>query len=219
MRLLYILIFSFLLSPSFGSSQILEPVKWTFSKKQISENKYELTFVADIEEGWAVYSKDIYNTGVDCEIEICPIPVTFEYNQYSDTEKGFYLLGDGVEEDTNKKVSQDPIFLMEVTKFEKQAVFRQTIELGNKDMSITGFLTFMTCVDTKCLPPTDVEFTFSFGDNKQEIKSENLQETEDVSKNNLLLYGFLPEDIIKQDADCNENESNITKKTDFRKQI
>ena len=70
MRLLYILIFSFLLSPYFGSSQILEPVKWTFSKKQISENKYELTFVADIEKGWAIYSKDIYNTGVDCEIEI-----------------------------------------------------------------------------------------------------------------------------------------------------
>ena len=41
MRLLHILIFSFLLSPSFGSSQILEPVKWTFSKKQISDKMYE----------------------------------------------------------------------------------------------------------------------------------------------------------------------------------
>ena len=110
MRLLYILIFSFLLSPTFGNSQILEPVKWTFSKKEISENVFELTFVADIEEGWAVYSKDIYNTGVDCEIEICPVPVTFEYNQDSDSEKEFYLLGDGVEEDTNKKFHRTPFF-------------------------------------------------------------------------------------------------------------
>jgi thiol:disulfide interchange protein DsbD len=213
MRLLYILIFSFLLSPSFGNSQILEPVKWTFSKKQISENKYELTFIADIEEGWAVYSKDIYNTGVDCEIEICPVPVTFEYNQDSDSQKEFYLLGEGIEEDTNKKVSQDPIFLMEVTKFEKQAVFRQTIELQNKDMSVSGFLTFMTCDDTKCLPPTDVDFSFSFGET-QKVSKNVIQNKQDVIKNNLLLYGFLPEDIIKQSADCNNSNSTVIKDKD-----
>ena len=212
MRFLYILIFGFLLSPFQANSQIYEPVKWTFSKKQISENKFELSFTADIEEGWAIYSKDIYNTGVDCEIEICPIPVSFEYNQVNEQDIGFYLIGDVIEDDKNKKVSQDPIFLMEVTKFENQAIFRQTIEVKTKEFPVTGYLTFMTCDDTKCLPPTDVEFTFSFGANQQVIKSNNLQATEDVSKNNLLLYGFLPEDIIKQDADCNENESNITKK-------
>ena len=195
------------------SSQILEPVKWTFSKKQISENKYELTFIADIEEGWAVYSKDIYNTGINCEIEICPVPVTFEYNQDSDSEKEFYLLGDGIEEDTNKKVSQDPIFLMEVTKFEKQAVFRQTIELKNKDMSVSGFLTFMTCDDTKCLPPTDVDFSFSFGETKEAAKNV-IQNKQDVIKNNLLLYGFLPQDIIKQSADCNSSNSTVIKDKD-----
>ena len=214
MRFLYILIFGFLLSPFQANSQIYEPVKWTFSKKQISENTFELSFTADIEEGWAIYSKDIYNTGVDCEIEICPIPVSFEYNQVNEQDIGFYLIGDVIEDDKNKKVSQDPIFLMEVTKFENQAIFRQTIEVKTKEFPVTGYLTFMTCDDTKCLPPTDVEFTFSFGANQQVIKSNNLQATEDVSKNNLLLYGFLPEDIIKQDADCNENESNITKKTD-----
>ena len=94
MRFLYILIFGFLLSPFQANSQIYEPVKWTFSKKQISENKFELSFIADIEEGWAIYSKDIYNTGVDCEIEICPIPVSFEYNQVNEQDIGFYLIGD-----------------------------------------------------------------------------------------------------------------------------
>ena len=89
MRFLYILIFGFLLSPFQANSQIYEPVKWTFSKKQISENKFELSFTADIEEGWAIYSKDIYNTGVDCEIEICPIPVSFEYNQVNEQDIGF----------------------------------------------------------------------------------------------------------------------------------
>ena len=67
--------------PIFGVSQIYDPVGWSFSKQQISENTYELTFIAEIEPGWALYSNDIYNNGVDCEVEICPIPVSFEFNK------------------------------------------------------------------------------------------------------------------------------------------
>ena len=66
MRFLFTLILGLLFTPLSGSPQIYEPVNWDFSKKQISENTYELTFVADIDEGWAIYSNDIYNNGVDC---------------------------------------------------------------------------------------------------------------------------------------------------------
>ena len=48
MRLYYSLILSFLLIPIFGVGQIYDPVDWSFSKQQISENIYELTFIADI---------------------------------------------------------------------------------------------------------------------------------------------------------------------------
>ena len=41
--------------PLFGFGQIYDPVDWSFSKQQISENTYELTFIADIEPGWALY--------------------------------------------------------------------------------------------------------------------------------------------------------------------
>ena len=109
MRFLYILIFGFLLSPFQANSQIYEPVKWTFSKKQISDNKYELTFVADIEKGWAVYSNDILNGGVDCDIEICPIPVSFEFNKMDSNEISFK--GGIIEIDKNKSSSQDPKWL------------------------------------------------------------------------------------------------------------
>ena len=97
MRFLYILIFSFLLMPFSGITQIYEPVDWSFSKQQISENTYELTFIAEIEPGWAIYSKDIYNGGVDCDIEICPIPVSFEFNKENELERYFDLIGDVVE--------------------------------------------------------------------------------------------------------------------------
>ena len=69
MRLFYSLILSFLLLPNFVVGQIYDPVDWSFSKQQISENTYELTFIADIEPGWALYSNDIYNNGVDCEVK------------------------------------------------------------------------------------------------------------------------------------------------------
>ena len=102
---------------------------------------------------------------------------------------------------------------MEVTKFEKQAVFRQTIEIISKDFKLTGYLTFMTCDDTKCLPPTDVEFSFNFGEPKEDNVTTS-QSKEDISKNNMLLYGFLPEDIVEQEANCNSDKSTVVKDKD-----
>ena len=191
MRFLYSLIFSILLIPLNGVSQIYNPVNWSFSKQQISENTFELTFIADIEPGWAIYSNDIYSNDIDCEVEICPIPVSFEFNKYNDTE-GFFLIGDIVEVDENKLVSQDPIFLMEVTKFTKRATFKQIIELNTDNIDVNGYLTFMVCDDTKCLPPTDVDFNFIFGEsviNRSEIELSDKQYEDNLFE----LYGFLPD--------------------------
>ena len=55
-RILFI-IFSFCLTSL--NSQILEPVKWNFEKNQISENQYELVFIADIDPNWAIYNKAV----------------------------------------------------------------------------------------------------------------------------------------------------------------
>ena len=129
------------------------PVEWSFSKQQISQNTYELTFVADIEPGWAIYSSDIYNNGIDCDVEICPIPVSFEFDKNTEAERYFYLVGNIVESDENKSVSQDPIFSMEVTKFTNKATFRQIVEFDADNVNISGYLTFAACDDTKCLAP------------------------------------------------------------------
>ena len=156
---LYKFLLVFLL-PIVGVSQIYEPVKWNFYKQQISESSYELIFTADIDQGWAIYSNDLLNGEVDCDVEICPIPVSFEFNKMDSNE--ISLTGGIVEIDENKSSSQDPIFLMKVTKFVKKATFKQLVEIKNKDAFISGFLTYMTCDDTKCLPPTDVDFSFNF---------------------------------------------------------
>ena len=200
--------------PIFGVGQIYDPVDWSFSKQQISENTYELTFIADIEPGWAIYSNDIYNNGIDCEVEICPIPVSFEFNKNNKADRYFSLVGNIVELNENKQVSQDPIFLMEVTKFTKRATFKQIIELDSNNVDVGGYLTFMVCDDTKCLPPTDVDFVFEFGEpKKQDAKIENL-DSQNSNETNLALYGFLPEEIIDQSSDCNAENDTVIENED-----
>lgn len=209
MHKLYSFILTFILIPICAFGQIYEPVTWTYSKQQISESKYELIFEADIEEGWAIYSNDIKNNGVDCDIEICPLPVSFLF----DESDGFVLVDNLIEDKENKKTSFDPIFQMEVTKFSKKAIFRQVIELINDNVIVSGYLTFMTCDDTKCLPPTDVDFKYSFGNvayNNEPIED---MDSKSIEKNNFILYGVEPEQIIQQDASCNiENETVIINK-------
>ena len=200
------------MTPIFGVSQIYDPVDWSFSKQKISENTYELTFVADIDQGWAIYSNDIYNNDIDCDVEICPLPVSFEFDKDNDLES-YYLIGDIKEVDENKSVSQDPIFLMEVTKFTKKATFKQVIELKAENVNISGYLTFMVCDDTKCLPPTDVEFEFNFGEPTKNNSENNEVNIQNVEESNLNLYGFLPEQIKEQTSECDsENETVIENK-------
>ena len=209
MHKLYSFILTFVLIPICAFGQIYEPVTWTYSKQQISESKYELIFEADIEEGWAIYSNDIKNNGVDCDIEICPLPVSFLF----DESNGFVLVDNLIEDKENKKTSFDPIFQMEVTKFSKKAIFRQVIELINDNVIVSGYLTFMTCDDTKCLPPTDVDFKFSFGNVASNNEPNADMDSKSIEKNNFILYGLEPEQIIQQDASCNiENETVIINK-------
>ena len=209
MHKLYSFILTFVLIPICAFGQIYEPVTWTYSKQQISESKYELIFEADIEEGWAIYSNDIKNNGVDCDIEICPLPVSFLF----DESNGFVLVDNLIEDKENKKTSFDPIFQMEVTKFSKKAIFRQVIELINDNVIVSGYLTFMTCDDTKCLPPTDVDFKFSFGNVASNNEPIADMDSKSIEKNNFILYGLEPEQIIQQDASCNiDNETVIINK-------
>ena len=212
MRLIYSFVLTFLLTPIIGASQIYDPVDWSFSKQKISENTYELTFIADIDQGWAIYSNDIYNNDIDCDVEICPLPVSFEFDKDNDLEK-YYLIGDIKELDENKSVSQDPIFLMEVTKFTKKATFKQVIELKSENVNVSGYLTFMVCDDTKCLPPTDVEFEFNFGEPTKNNFENNEVNIQNAEESNLNLYGFLPEQIKEQSSECNtENKTVIENK-------
>lgn len=139
-----LLLFAF---SSFG--QILEPVKWDMSSKKLSDNEFELTFIAKIDDGWSVYSQDI-------EGEDGPLPTAF----YFDDGSHFERLGKVVESPENRKTTHDPVFDMEVTKFYKKATFTQKVKVTDGSKAVSGYFEYMTCDASRCLPPQEVDFSF-----------------------------------------------------------
>ncbi|MAT54208.1 MAG: hypothetical protein CMN32_06975 [Saprospirales bacterium] len=149
-----------------ASGQILDPVKWKFSSNQLSDNEYELIFTAEIDEHWTVYSQDIKEDG--------PVPTSFYFTEGAHYER----IGAVEESPENRKTIHDNVFDMEVTKFYHKAVFKQKVKVNDTSKPIEGFLEFMTCDDTRCLPPAEVEFSFSLASSGGEAQAaENKAET------------------------------------------
>ncbi|HTX88796.1 MAG TPA: cytochrome c biogenesis protein CcdA [Bacteroidales bacterium] len=145
--------FLFLLLPVTALTQVLTPVKWTFTVEQKDPAAATLVLTAVIDPGWHIYSQS-------GKTDEGPIPTSFQFNQTKD----FQLVG-GVREP--KPVEEnDPYFKMVVKYFSDKVTFRQKINILNKkDFKVTGTLTFLTCNDNRCLAPQDVDFSFNLKGN------------------------------------------------------
>lgn len=133
--------------PSAGG--LLDPVKWSASIKELSKGVYELTWTADFEAGWNIYSQFMDGSG--------PVPTNFSFNGGDH----FKRVGQ-VAEQGKLKSAKDPLFGgVLVKKFtEGPVVFSQKVEVGDVAVPITGTLTYMACDAEKCLLPNDVDFRF-----------------------------------------------------------
>ncbi|TXG35409.1 protein-disulfide reductase DsbD domain-containing protein [Seonamhaeicola maritimus] len=131
-----------------GFAQILDPVKWSTSVNKISDTEYELVATATIEDKWHLYSQTVPEGG--------PIATSFTFEG-----NGNYLKKGNTKEEAGHTVD-DPIFGMKIKFFENKASFKQRIKLrGKSPFDISGAVEFMVCDDTRCLPPTEKELTFS----------------------------------------------------------
>lgn len=127
--------------------QILEPVVWEYTTEKTAENEYKITFNAQIDEHWYVYSSNIEGMG--------PIPTSFFYDdsaaisKFSEIEENGEVTKDGYDE----------MFDLDIKKFGKAASFSQTITTSGP-ATISGYLEFMTCDSIQCLFPDPIEFSF-----------------------------------------------------------
>ena len=132
-------------------AQILKPVKWTFSVNRINDCEAELIFKAKIDKGFHVYSQFL-------DRDDGPVATTFNFEKSVECS----LIGKVNE---GKPIEEyDPNFEMKLKFFANEVSFKQKIKIINlQAFSVKGYLNFMVCDETKCLPPEDVDFEFKIG--------------------------------------------------------
>lgn len=130
-----------------GFGQIEDPVKWSYDSKEVSENTFDLFFTATIDDHWHIYSTTLSG-------DEGPIPTSFIFNPSPD-----YKLKKEIKEPKPTK-EYDKNFDMDLLFFDNEVTFVQRVIVSAKSTTIKGELTYMTCNDSKCLPPEYLDFSF-----------------------------------------------------------
>lgn len=170
-------------------AQIQEPVKFKTELKNVSATEVEIVFTASIDQGWHVYSTDLGDGG--------PISATFNTDKLVGAEVVGKLRPVGKE-----VASFDKLFEMNVRYFEHNAQFVQKLKLTGGDYQIVGYLEYGACNDENCLPPTQVEFSFTGkGQNASASASNTDAKTDTASVDAVVIGGAdAPTSVTVSDA-------------------
>ncbi|MDZ4822528.1 MAG: protein-disulfide reductase DsbD family protein [Flavobacteriales bacterium] len=125
---------------------IVNPATWSAGIEKISDNTFDLIFNVKLEEGWHIYS-----TVPNKDVEVATI---FSL----DTLANVKLVG-GIKE--GKSITAyDPNFLTELSYFEHEATFRQTVEVNGAMPVINGSADYMVCNEIGCQKGHPPKFKF-----------------------------------------------------------
>ncbi len=155
MKRFIFLLTGFLFIASVTNAQIFEPVKWSYHSEKINDTEYKLIFNATIEHGWHLYSQDI---------PMAPPATRFEFQRNKN-----YQLIDTVYEKGRIIQEFDKNFNMELKYYSNKVSFIQKIKLKDKGAIVKGVITFMSCNDQQCTPPSDLDFEFKLGQSSKAI--------------------------------------------------
>ena len=148
-RLPFLFVVLLALFPNETNAQILEPVKWDISKASLDNpGEYVIVFKATIDDGWKIYANDIGDGG--------PVRTDIFVDKNGGVEpvEGVEQLG------RVHGPKYDQFFDMDLKWYENRAVFRQKVKVTADEATVSGYLEFMTCDATQCLPPSEVPFSF-----------------------------------------------------------
>jgi thiol:disulfide interchange protein DsbD len=140
------------------TGQIYDPVTWDFTYQKTADKTFELVFTASVEKGSHIYSMDVPEGG--------PIPTSFSFNEPS----GFSLDGKAFEA-TKPEELFDEAFGFKIKSFSDKAEFRQKVTSENASFTVSGVVNFMSCNNTTCSPPKDVEFSIKIGEEGKIVTS------------------------------------------------
>jgi len=127
-------------------------IKWTSSCMWSSaSDSMTLEIVAEIEEGWHLYSQVL-------DSDEGPLPTIFTFEESTN----YSILGKVGE--SKSKNEYDENFAMNVRFFSNKAVFTQSVlRKSEAEFKFSGNVNYMVCNDEMCLPPTDVPLVINVG--------------------------------------------------------
>ena len=134
------------------NAQIVEPVKWSYKVNALSDKEFEIIFTASIEKNWHLYSTQIPTDDPDA---IAPVPTGFYFEDNDNI-----VLVDEIIEKSKLITKFDENFEMDLSYFANEAVFVQKVKI-QKPTQLVGFIEFMCCDDTRCIPPAEFDFSIN----------------------------------------------------------
>ena len=159
--------------------EIHDPVKWSFTSKELGSGEYELSFTAVIEDNWHMYSTNMPES-------MSMTQTSFQF----DSLKTIELQGGQIEP---KPITEfDDIMDVELSYFEHEVTFRQKVRLLSSPSTVTGKLEFTTCNDEGfCPPPELVDFDFELKGETAQASSSSSGAGADKSWLGIFIAGFL----------------------------
>ena len=124
------------------------PVNWKYFAKKVSDKTYEIHLLANLNEGWHIYSMKQPMGGIG------GAPTTIKF-----TANPLVVLKGGLKEKGKMEVVKNEEVDIENHQYEKEVDFVQVIKLkANVKTNIAGTIEFMVCTEHMCLPVTTVGF-------------------------------------------------------------
>jgi DsbC/DsbD-like thiol-disulfide interchange protein len=150
MKKIYLLL-SFVFTSAIVIAQSSKQVQWLFSANKIAEKTYEIHMKANIGQGFHMYAQ---NPGVEG-----PQPTHFEF------VRNPLAVLDGKVKENGKLIKKfETAWSAHVNYYEHTVEFIQVVKLkGNVKTNVSGTVEFMVCDDSKCLPPSTVEYKVNIG--------------------------------------------------------
>lgn len=122
-----------------------DPVGWAVSAERKEGSTWEVSFHAEIDEGWNVYSTQSYG-------DMGPWPSSFPFDSLPHA-----IVAQGTDEVSDHTVDgHDPVFDMKVKKFKLNVDFKRRVDLAASEIPFSGTIEYMTCNDVTCLPPATI---------------------------------------------------------------
>ncbi len=158
-----------------GKDGILKPVSWSATIKHLKGQTFQLKVKASIKEGWRIYGRQIKEGGpVATKLSLKDAPA--------------YKAKGKVSNVTKPERKYDSVFGMPLAFFKKSAVFKQNLKLTAATDTILAEVRFMSCDDSRCLPPETQTLPVKVSDDQ--LSAAGIADKESSSAANKTLWGI-----------------------------